>query len=184
MISASIDGSVGGSSQLFDLLSLVSDPAAYADKVKKLEEATAENKKFVELIAPASDIISLRETSRADRQLAAEELADATAKAAEIISTAKSDAAVIKDAAHRFAADTKKLAEAALKDVQVQKSELERAEKEAKSAAAESRRATTAFKKASEEAKAQTAAAAAALQDTEALKADILAKHRAFIESL
>lgn len=184
MISSSITGSVGGSNQLFELLSLVSDPEAYAEKVRALEEATAENKKYVELVAPASDIISLREKAQIDRKDAAYELAEAQRKAEEIINAAKQEAAEIKASAHRFANDTKAIAENMLSDVSAKKSELDRAEKEAKNAMAENKRSTTILRKATEEAKAAKDAADAARSDYEAIKNEIIAKHRAFIESL
>ena len=51
MIGSSIDGS--SSNQLFDLLKVVANPEVYSEKVKSLEDAIAENKKYVELVAPA-----------------------------------------------------------------------------------------------------------------------------------
>ena len=67
-ISTNIDGStVGGANQLLDLLSLVSNPAVYEAKVKSLQNAIAENQKYVEAVAPVSEILDLREKIKADK---------------------------------------------------------------------------------------------------------------------
>jgi F0F1-type ATP synthase membrane subunit b/b' len=184
MIASSIDGSVGGSTQLFDLLSLVSDPEAYAKKVKALEESTAENKKYVELVAPASDILRLREVAQQDRILATEELAKAHAQAAEIISAAKKDAEQIRDSAHTFANEVKQVAQKTLNEANAKKAELDGAIKESKQAASEAKKAASDFEKKAVEAAAEKALAAQAKGDAESMKASIIAKHKAFIESL
>ena len=113
MIASNIDGSnSGGTGQLLDLLALVANPEAYSQKVKELEELIAQNKQFVELVGPASDIIRLREEARADRADAAayvlaakQEAKDIKAKAAaEAAKVAKDKEAVFSEKAEAIAA--------------------------------------------------------------------------------
>ena len=66
-ISNNIDGSTGGSGQLLDFLSLVTNPKIYEAKIKTLQEVTATHQKFVELVAPATEIMDLREKLKADK---------------------------------------------------------------------------------------------------------------------
>lgn len=184
MISTSIDGSVGGSNQLFDLLSLVSDPKAYAEKVQALEAATAENKKYVELVAPASDILRLREVTRQEREDAAGELAAARKQAADLIAEAKEEAAAIRNTANAAAGATKRRAQQVMDHAQAKAAELDLAIADAKAAkdrsdheAEELRALANSAQKAKDEADALMA-------DAERVKADIIARHKAFIASL
>ena len=87
-ISTNIDGSSGASNQLFDLLTVVSNPQAYQAKLKALGDATAENKKFVELVGPASDIVALKEKAKADADEAATALSEANSKAQTVVADA------------------------------------------------------------------------------------------------
>ena len=184
MIASNIDGTVGGSNQLFDLISLVSDPQAYAEKVKRLEDAAAESKKYVELVAPASDILTLREESQADRAEAARELKEAKTEAASIRAKAKALTGEAQAEAEKIVEEAKVEAQAIRNQAAAEKQELASAIKEAKKDSAEAKRAVTGYKKLADEAKAQTAEAEAAIKSSEALKADIIARHKAFIESL
>lgn len=103
MISNNIDGSIGGATQLFDLLTVVSNPAAYTQKLEALQKATAEHRTYVEALAPAHEIYALRDQTAADR-----------AEAAVVLTTAKSDAAASKAAAKQAADSvTRAAAEAA-----------------------------------------------------------------------
>lgn len=63
-ISTNIDGSVGGANILDLLATVVSNPAVYEAKLKALQDAVAENKKYVELIGPASDIVRMQTEMR------------------------------------------------------------------------------------------------------------------------
>lgn len=184
MIATSIDGSVGGSNQLLDLLAVVANPESYAEKVKRLEEATAENKKYVELVAPASDILELRERARDALTAAEEQLVAAKAEADGIVKDARAEAKGIRDKAKAEAKALKDQADAQLAAIAGDRENVLAAEREAKSAAAEAKRNATNHKKLADAAKAESAAAAAALEEAVALKADIIAKHKAFIESL
>lgn len=184
MISTSIDGSVGGSTQLFDLLSLLSDPKAYADKVQALEAATAESKKYVELVAPASDIMQLREVAQQDRALAEEELLQAKERAAEIISAAKEEASEIRKSANAIAKDIKARAQQAANDIGEQQAALDRALAAAKVAEAEAKRAASEHRKMEAEERAARDLANDAAVAAERVKESLLAKHQAFIDSL
>lgn len=184
MIATSIDGSVGGSNQLLDLLAVVANPESYAEKVKRLEEATAENKKYVELVAPAADILELRAKAREALTEAEESLRKAKAEAEKIIKAAEGDAKLIRDFAAEQANVKQELLDTQAVALAGDRENLLAAEREAKAAAAESKRSATQYKKLAEAAKAETAAAAAAMAEVAALKDGIIAKHRAFIESL
>ena len=111
MISTNIDGSIPGSNTLTDLLALIADPKAYASKLAELEKATAENKKYVALIGPASEIDKLRSEAALDRENAAAATAFAKSFAATTMDEAKAEAATIiakaKDKAADIIADTK-----------------------------------------------------------------------------
>ncbi len=91
MISNDITGnSAGDASQVFNLLAVVANPEAYGAKLKALVTATEENKKYVELVAPASEIIELKKQAALDKAAAAKLLEDAKVEAAKI----KADAQV------------------------------------------------------------------------------------------
>lgn len=184
MISTNIDGSVPGSNTLADLLALIADPKAYASKLAELEKATAENKKYVELIGPASEIDKLRSDAALDREnaAAATEFAkkfsktlmdEAKEDAAAIVAKAKEDAKELRDEAKVVNAEAKKLKAAladALEDTKAAKFEADAKVAEAAATAAEAN------------AKAEELAKAAA--DLAAEKEAIAARHKQFIESL
>lgn len=105
MISTDITGNAGGeASQVFSLLAVVANPAVYGEKLKALVAATEENKKFVALVAPANEILDLREQTEKDRKAAATELDSAKQAAAQIKAKATSDAAAEVAAAKKEAA--------------------------------------------------------------------------------
>ena len=183
-IANNIDGSSGSTNQLFDLLTVVSNPAVYQTKLKALEDATAEHKKYVELVGPASDILTLKEKSQKDAQEAAGVLDSAKQQATGLISDAKVQAsdivALAKTEASKLKADAQDVMDAA-KLVKTQ----------ADSAAAQAVQAQAKAELASAEANAKVkeldkaiADANATKEDAEAVKAEIVAKHKAFIESL
>ena len=185
-ISTDISGSsnVGGASQLLDLLALVSNPAVYKNKLDALEAATAENKKFVELVGPADSIVKMRETialELADVKRTSEE---AKKTVAETVLAARSQAAeMVSDAQAK--ADALKAEAQALVD-------------EAKSDIAATKAALSAAKKAKVDADAISAdfavrsqALADAQVEVDVMKAEItaakeaiLAKHQEFLASL
>jgi cell division septum initiation protein DivIVA len=185
MIINNIDGSTGNSTQILDLLSLVAaDPKVYQSKLKALEDATAEHKKYVELISPASDILTLKEKSQKDAQEAAKALADAKAEAKSIVSDAtekaKSLIANAQDSANTLVKDAKSIKSQADADLLVAKqaqSKADRAQSKADSNSASAAEKSKLLDKA-------IADTNAAKEDAEAVKAEIIAKHKAFLESL
>jgi colicin import membrane protein len=105
MISTDITGGAGGdASQVFSLLAVVANPAVYGEKLKALVTATEENKKYIALVAPASEILDLREQAEKDRKAAAVELDSAKQVAAQTKADAKTDAAAEIAAAKKEAA--------------------------------------------------------------------------------
>jgi cell division septum initiation protein DivIVA len=172
------------SNQLLDLLAVVANPDVYKAKLDALDAATAENKKYVEALAPASEIIDLREQVKALKQEAVNALEKAKADAAQIVGTANAKADGIVNAAQRTA-DT--LVAAAV----ASKADADQAANLNKTALAEAKNMTAAAEaaKASAEAKAIELAKAiadanAAKADAEATKASIIAKQEAFIKGL
>ena len=116
MISTDITGG-NGTSQLLDLLSLVSNPAVYEAKVKALQEAIAQNKAYVEAVAPVSEILAIRQKVEEEREQSQKEVKDARAEATKVKADAKAAAKVTTDKADKILADaqeqaTKLLAEA------------------------------------------------------------------------
>jgi len=183
-ITNNIDRSSGSSSQLFDLLTVVSNPAVYQTKLKALEDATAEHKKYVELVGPASDILALKEKSQKDAQEAANVLDSAKQQATGLISDAKAQAsdivAVAKTEASKLKTDAQDVMDAA-KLVKTQ------ADSAATQAVQVQAKVDANLASAAEKAKLLDKAIAdanAAKEDAEALKAEIVAKQKAFIESL
>ena len=93
MISYNIDGS--SQNQLLDFLSVIANPDVYANKLKELQAATEENKKYVEAVAPVSDIVALRESLYRQNADAADVLDAAKSQAAQIVNDAQTSAASI-----------------------------------------------------------------------------------------
>jgi len=181
MIASSIDGS----NSTLDLLStLLADPTVYADKLKALTEATAENKKYVDLVGPASEIVAIRAQTDADRAAAAQAVADAKTLAMSIVGDAQADAAgILADAQGQ--ADTliaqakaqKDQSTAVLSQAEISLADVKRAESEAKAA--------TAVANAQAQSLATAQAATEALQaEVNNTKAALLEKIQAFIEGL
>jgi cell division septum initiation protein DivIVA len=181
MIATSIDGS---NSTVELLTTLLADPAVYADKLKELTDATAENKKYVALVGPASEIVAIRAQADADRAAAAKALADAKTEASNIVTEAKVDAAgILADAQGQ--ADTlvaqakaqKDQSTAVLSQAEISLADVKRAEAEAKAA--------TAAANAQAQSLATAQAVAEALQaEVAETKEALLAKTKAFIEGL
>ena len=181
MIASSIDGS----NSTLDLLStLLADPTVYTDKLKALTEATAENKKYVELVGPASEVIAARAQADADRAAAAQAVVDAKAQADSIVGGAHADAAGI-------LADAQGQADTLVAQAKAQKDESDAILSQAKISLADVKRAEAEAKAATAAANAQAQSLAAAQATTEALQAEVndikaalLAKTQAFIAGL
>lgn len=146
MIITDITGNAGGdASQVFNLLAVVANPEVYGEKLKALVSATEENKKYVALVAPASEILELRKQIETDRAQAAKLLKDAKAEATNIEASAKSKAQAMINETSEVVSKAKALAVQAhessagklaeidviLKDLQRQLTSAETAEKKA-----------------------------------------------------
>ena len=181
MIASSIDGS----NSTLDLLStLLADPTVYADKLKALTEATAENKKYVELVGPASEILATRAQADADRAAAEQAVADAKTLAMSIVGDAQADAAAI-------LADAQGQADTLVAQAKAQKNQSDAMLSQAEISLADVKRAEAEAKAATAAANAQAQSLATAQAATEALQAEVadikaalLAKTQAFIQGL
>lgn len=183
MISNSIDGS--SSNQVLDLLSIISgNPEVYASKLKALQDATAEHKKFVEAVGPAGDIIGLRNQAIADREVAKQELDSAKVEAQALSAQAKADAQSAVEEAKSKAAEIVSEAEAQKVTADALLAKAQQANAAAIKAQAKADGDTAAAQAKSLELDKAIADTQAATKDAEATKADIIAKHKAFIESL
>jgi len=184
-ISTNIDGSVGGgANQLLDLLSLVSNPTVYEAKVKSLQAAIAENKKYVEAVAPVSEILDLREKVRADKAASTTALAEAKVKADGLVRAAQDKANAIIAEANTKASQLVAEAQAITNDAKVVQAEAKKAVAEAKKSKADSDTLNESLNMQLAELGKQREQATTALQKAEDLKADLIAKHTAFIKSL
>lgn len=182
MISYNIDGS--SQNQLLDFLSVIANPDVYATKLKELQAATEENKKYVEAVAPVSDIVALRESLYRQNADATDALDAAKAKAAQIVNDAQTSAASIVSDAQAQAQAIVAQATAIKEGADALSAQVTAALADAKKAEEEAKAATTAAKVQSDNlavAQAATEALQAELNDT---KAALLAKTKAFIEGL
>jgi hypothetical protein len=191
MIANNIDGSSINLDLLGTVSALLADPTLYASKLKTLTDTIAENKKYVELVGPASDILTLRAQASADREFAGKDraaaeqkLADAKVQADSIVGGAHADAAGI-------LADAQGQADALIAQVKAQKDESDAVLLQAKTSLADVKRAESEAKAATAAAKAQAESLASAQSATEALQAEVadikaalLAKTQAFVEGL
>lgn len=125
MISTDITGGNAGASQLLDLLSLVANPQVYEAKIKSLQEATELNRKYVEAVGPANEVLDLRDKAKADRATAASELNAARDAAREAVSDAKKVASDLTKAANDAAVAKKAEAERLVVSAQLQLAEIE-----------------------------------------------------------
>lgn len=183
MISTSITGGEA-SNQLFDLLALVSNPEAYKAKLDELSKATAEYKTYVEAIGPASEIVKLREQAQALREEAARYTAEAIALADAKIKDANEKADQILADASRVASAKIAESEKQLEMANTKDKQLQQALEDAAKAKQESESAINGALAAQKAAEEMQALAEEAKADAETTKSDILAKHKAFIESL
>lgn len=184
-ISTNIDGStVGGANQLLDLLSLVSNPKVYEAKVKSLQESIAENQKYVEAVAPVSEILELREKIKADKAASSNVLAEAKQHAHDIVEDAKAKANELLAEASNKAKQITDEVEEIKKEIKITLSETKSAKAEAKSAKDSADALTLSLQQQLAVADKTIKDAEAVKKEAEALKADILEKHTAFIRGL
>lgn len=183
-ISTNIDGSTGNSNELLNLLAVVANPKVYESKIKDLQDATDAYNKAIALAGPANEILDIREKALSDKNAAKAELADAKLKTTKILDDANvqansivleatNKANEILNAAKNKQAETDKLQAsvlAAQADIQ-------------KLQAAADKLNASADKKLADAADLLSKAKEAQKQaDTD--KANLIAKHKAFIESL
>lgn len=185
MIARDITGeAVGGASQLFDLINLLSDPKSYDAKLKALQDATAEYKKHVEVVGHADEILKIRAETVALNEEAQTYLDRAkvdynaaidqsSIRAAEVVSVANNKATVMLHEA-RVAREQ---AEALLASANVRAKELDAKEVELSklSSKLESKQA---------ELDEAVLAARSAREEAVQMKEAFLAKQKAFLESL
>lgn len=182
MIATNIDGSA--TNPLMNLIDLVSNPEEYKKRIKALQDATAENLKAVELVGKAAKITELLASAEADRKLASDELSQAKEQASNLVTDAKAKAnKVLTDADVKI----KRMYEDALKakaDADAAKVESEKSR-----SSAEAEKAALAKDRASLDVLIQAAVdrevvAAKAFDEYAKAKADVLAKHQAFLKGL
>lgn len=184
MISNSIDGSSSSANPLMDLLKLVANPEEYSSKIKQMDEATARYNAAIALAGPADQILTLRDRAIEDRKAAEAELASAKKEAADIVAEAKASARQIEKAAKEKAAQVGAEADEHLKAAKSAESAASNAMNVAVQREVAADKKAVAAEKLAEKLKVETAAAVKAKADAEAVKNDIIAKHKAFIESL
>lgn len=183
-IANNIDGSSGGANQLLDLLSVVSNPKVYEAKIKALDEATAENKKYVELVGPASEILNLREKANAALEKAENTLAEAEAQATQVINDGKRKADAMIAEAKAQAQQLENKAKALIAEANQKTADASLAETVANATKVELDKQMLALE-------AKVSAAEQSKKEAESAKvmfdnaySKIIAKHKAFIESL
>jgi chromosome segregation ATPase len=183
-ISNNIDGSGVSSNQLLDLVSVVSNPAVYQAKIKDLQEATDNYNKAIALAGPADEIIALREKARLDRNAAAAELVDTKAKTSKDIADANAQANnIILDATDK-AKDILKAAKK--KQVQIDQLQIEviASQNEIKNLQDAADNLNALAQKKLDDAANLLSKAKDAQKQADADKANLIAKHKAFIERL
>lgn len=184
-INTNIDGSsVGGANQLLDLLSIVSNPQVYENKVKALQNAIDENKKYVEAVAPVSEILAIREQIQEEKAAAVTALAEAKVKAADMVAQAKDKAAVLVADAEAKASQISSDVQAIAEEAKTARAEAQKAANETKKAKAEYDNLNTSLNTQLAQLAKTQADAEAARKEAEKLKQEIIVKHKAFIESL
>jgi cell division septum initiation protein DivIVA len=185
MITSNIAGGASdGSQQLFSLIGLISDPNGYTQKLKDLQDAADRNQKYVELVAPAEDILTLKDKAVADANAASAALADAKTQAAQIVADAKSQAAALLADANVQAAQIVNDTQSANADAKAKVSDLNNQIAAAKSSQAASDKAAADYN-------AQFAILVSKQKDLDfaiasavAAKQNIVDAHKAFIESI
>lgn len=185
MISTDITGNAGGdASQVFNLLAVVANPDAYGAKLKALVEATEEHKKFIALVAPAAEIRKIREEIEGDKALAKQELKDAKREADKAKADAKAAAKVTTDKADKVLVDAQEQAAKTVADAQKELSDAKALAAALKSQLAAAAAAEKDALARANELKQSLAIVEADRAAVQAARDALIAKHKAFIESL
>jgi hypothetical protein len=175
---------VGGASQLFDLINLLSNPKSYNAKLKELQDATAEYKKHIEVVGHADQILKIRaetvaineeaqaylDRAKVDYNAAIDQ---ASIRAAEVVSVANNKATVMLHEA-RVAREQ---AESALASVTARAQGLDAKE-------VELNKLSSKLEEKQAELDAAVLAARIAREEAVQIKEAFLAKQKAFLESL
>lgn len=184
MISHNIDGTNSNANQLFDLLTVVANPQAYQERLTALEDAQEKAQKLIDLVGPADEIMAMLEQTRLDAIKSKQTIADAQTKADKILADAKDQANEIAAKAQANCDVMKVNADKLVADAQAQVAlaqvTIDDAKKRQSQAVKDSKEAEKQIIKYQELSK----AAVQAKEDADALKAELLAKHQAFIQSL
>lgn len=161
------------------LLHLLADPKAYEQQLNTLRKAIDENRKYVELIAPAGEIMNMLEAQRVAGAEADKRLADAKTQARKMID----DAQIMGDDFRAKAAEDAKTIKAAaaseLEKVKADADEVRNGKKvlaEAKKATDEAEKATAATEVERQALMADRAALAQAQAAADAIRAELAAK--------
>jgi len=174
----------GGSNQLMDLFTIVSNPDAYAAKIQVLQDAINEHKKVIDAVGPAKDIMGLREQTKSARDEAVAKIKDAQTKADEMLAAASAQAAATVSRTNEdmatLAGEAKAANEGAKADAKAVKQALKDAEQSKASADAIVADYTARSKTLAD----SQATLDAAIVEAQAMKNAIIAKHQALIASL
>lgn len=186
MIATDITGTTAGdsASQVFNLLAVVTNPDGYAEKIKTLTQAIEDNKRYVELVGPASEVLKIREDIKVEKDRVQEELSETRKASKQALAEAKAKAKTIED-------DAQAVLEQAKQQAAQLQAELADQLKEAKVATAELKKKVAKAEAAEQEARTREQSLSKALSDLEAekvalgaLRAALTAKVQAFIEDL
>jgi cell division septum initiation protein DivIVA len=184
MISTNIDGSSGGSNQMFDLLSLLSNPDSYKTRLEALQKAIAENGKLIALAGPAQEIIAIRDNLLLDREDMKVTLSDAKTQAALMKKTAADNAEAVVAEANEASANIIAEAKAIKATAVAEAAETNQVLKAAKSTQANADSLKLAGEARLVELNKELSGAEKTRLEVEDLKASIISKHQDFIASL
>jgi len=186
MISTEINaGQFAGNGQMMEMLSVItSSPEVYSQRLKDLQEATEQNRKMVELVAPASDIISLRDRLRIELASASAALTEAKSRAEAIFSEAREAADAMIASAEKQAESMMAEAKAALHAARSDQARAAGLSSSVKKEREKYQAMQKDLEASGEELAGKIALAEAAKAEAEEAKAAIIAKHEAFLAEL
>jgi exoribonuclease R len=185
MITSNIDGSSGNGSQLMDLLAVVAaDPAGYQSKLKEIQAATNEHKKFVGLVGPAAEILTIQKQIAVDKQNADAYAANSKTTADTLVVDAKAKAVDINAQAQALADKTIASANLLAEETTALNLTAKQNNKALTYAIAKANTATEIAKQKASALATELDKATRANNEAHAAKAELLAKHQAFIASL
>ena len=185
MISTDITGGTGGdASQVFNLLAVVANPEVYGEKLKALVTATDEHKKFVALVAPASEIMEMRKQTAIDKLEAIKLVADARAEAAALTAAATLKVQAMTDETQALVANARNLAADAQAASTAKLAEIDAVLVDLKTRLAAATAAEKSAKKQADSAVAEKALLEGEKAQVVAIKTKLIAKSKAFAEDI